>query len=131
MVVDTSALLAIMLNEHERDRFEDLILWSPTVVMSVVSVVETTIALASKGLDAEASRLDAILAALRIDVRAVDSDQGVLVRHAFLQYGRGRHPARLNFGDCFSYALVKMRNDRLLFKGDDFSKTDLIPVWQP
>ena len=58
-------------------------------------------------------------------------DQGKLARQAFLQYGRGRHPARLNFGDCFSYALAKMRNDRLLFKDDDFSKTDLIPVWQP
>ena len=131
MVVDTSALVAIMLNEHERDRFEDLILWSPTVVISVVSVVETTIAMANKGLDAEASRLDAILAALRVDVRPVGPDQGKLARQAFLQYGRGRHPARLNFGDCFSYALAKMRNDRLLFKGDDFSKTDLIPVWQP
>jgi ribonuclease VapC len=124
MVVDTSALLAIMLNEDERDKFQDLILWSPTVTMSVVSVVETTIALAAKG-------LEAILAALRIDVRAVDVGQGALARQAFMQYGRGRHPARLNFGDCFSYALAKARNDSLLFKGDDFSETDVVPAWQP
>jgi ribonuclease VapC len=131
MVVDTSALLAIMLNEGERDKFEDLILRSPMVVMSVVSVVETTIALASKGLEADASRLEAILAALRVDVRAVDVGQGLLARQAFMQYGRRRHPARLNFGDCFSYALAKARDDSLLFKGDDFSKTDVVPAWQP
>ena len=131
MVVDTSALLAIMLREDERDQFEDMILWSPTVVMSVVSVVETTIALTNKRLEADASRLEAILVALRIEVRSVDVDQGMLARQAFIQFGRGRHSARLNFGDCFSYALAKARNDSLLFKGDDFSKTDLVSAWKP
>jgi ribonuclease VapC len=131
MVIDTSALLAIMLDEDERDQFEDLILWSPTVVMSVVSVVETTIALANKRLEADVSRLKAILAALRVSARAVDVDQGMLARQAFIQYGRGRHPARLNFGDCFAYALAKARNDSLLFKGDDFNHTDIVPARRP
>jgi ribonuclease VapC len=131
MVVDTSALLAIVFDEAEREKFEDLILRSPTAAMSVVSVVEMTIAMASRQLDTDPSKLDGILSTLRIDVRAVDVAQGLLARQAFVQYGRGRHPARLNFGDCFSYALAKARNDTLPFKGDDFARTDVVPAWQP
>jgi ribonuclease VapC len=130
MVVDTSALLAIMFGEYERDAFEDLILRSPAVVMSVVSIVETTIALANRHLNADPSKLNELLTTLRIDFQPVDVDQGLTARKAFLLYGRGRHPARLNFGDCFSYALTKSRNDTLLFKGDDFAKTDIAPAWQ-
>jgi ribonuclease VapC len=131
MVVDTSALFAILVGEDERDQFEDLILRSPTAVISVVSIVETVIALTRKQLNIEASEIDGLLSTLGIAVRPVDVNQGLLARQAFLQYGRGRHPARLNFGDCFPYALAKARGDTLLFKGEDFSKTDLIPAWQP
>lgn len=131
MVVDTSALFAILVGEDERDRFEDLILRSPTAVISVVSIVETVIALTRKQLNIEASDVDGVLSTLGIAVRPVDVNQGLLARQAFLQYGPGRHPARLNFGDCFRYALAKARGDTLLFKGEDFSKTDLIPAWQP
>lgn len=130
MVVDTSALFAILVGEDERDQFEDLILRSPTAVISVVSIVETVIALTRKQLSIEAADIDGVLSTLGIAVRPVDVNQGVLARRAFLQYGRGRHPA-LNFGDCFPYALAKARGDTLLFKGEDFSKTDLIPAWQP
>jgi len=108
-----------------------LILRSPTTVISVVSIVETVIALTRKQLSIEAADIDGVLSTLGIAVRPVDVNQGVLARRAFLQYGRGRHPARLNFGDCFPYALAKARGDTLLFKGEDFSKTDLIPAWQP
>jgi ribonuclease VapC len=100
-------------------------------VISVVSIVETVIALTRKQLNIEASEIDGVLSTLGIAVRPVDVNQGLLARRAFLQYGRGRHPARLNFGDCFPYALAKSRGDMLLFKGEDFSKTDLIPAWQP
>lgn len=131
MVVDTSALFAILVGEDERDQFEDLILRSPTAVISVVSIVETVIALTRKQLNIGASDIDGVLGTLEIGVRPVDINQGLLARQAFLQYGRGRHPARLNFGDCFPYALAKIRGDTLLFKGEDFSKTDLIPAWQP
>jgi ribonuclease VapC len=131
MVVDTSALFAILVGEDERDQFEDLILRSPTAVISVVSVVETTIALARKQLNLEALDIDSVLNTLAIAIRPVDINQGLLARRAFLQYGRGRHPARLNFGDCFPYALAKARGDTLLFKGEDFAKTDLIPAWRP
>jgi ribonuclease VapC len=131
MVVDTSALFAVLVGEEERDQFEDLILRSPIAVISVVSIVETVIALTRKQLNIEASEIDGVLSTLGIAVRPVDVNQGLLARRAFLQYGRGRHPARLNFGDCFPYALAKSRGDMLLFKGEDFSKTDLIPAWQP
>ena len=131
MVVDTSALFAVLVGEDERDQFEDLILRSPTAVISVVSIVETVIALTRKQLSIEAADIDGVLSTLGIAVRPVDVNQGVLARRAFLQYGRGRHPAGLNFCDCFPYALAKARGDTLLFKGEDFSKTDLIPAWQP
>jgi ribonuclease VapC len=131
MVVDTSAFFAILVGEDERDQFEDLILRSLTAVISVGSIVETVIALTRKQLNIEASEIDGVLSTLGIDARPVDVNQGLLARRAFLQYGRGRHPARLNFGDCFPYALAKARGDTLLFKGEDFSKTDLIPAWQP
>jgi ribonuclease VapC len=131
MVVDTSALFAILVGEDERDQFEDLILRSPTAVISVVSIVETVVALTRKQLSIEAADIDGVLSTLGIVVRPVDVNQGVPARLAFLQYGRGRHPARLNFGDCFPCASAKARGDTLLFKGEDFSKTDLIPAWQP
>ena len=131
MVVDTSALTAIILCEKERFIFDDLILRTPTVVMSVVSVVETMIVLMSQRREPDAARLDEIIADLRIDVRGVDGKQGILARKAFEQYGRGRSPAALNFGDCFVYALAKAREDSLLFKGDDFAKTDIVPAWRP
>jgi ribonuclease VapC len=96
-----------------------------------VSIVETVIALTRKQLNIEASEIDGVLSTLGIAVRPVDVNQGLLAWRAFLQYGRGRYPARLNFGGCFPYALAKARGDTLLFKGEDFSKTDLIPAWQP
>ena len=131
MVVDTSALVAMILRERERFIFDDLILRTPTVVTSVVSVVETMIVLTNQRREPEAAKLDDTLAELRIDVRGVDGRQGVLARQAFEQYGRGRAPAALNFGDCFVYALAKARDDTLLFKGDDFLKTDVVPAWRP
>jgi len=68
---------------------------------------------------------------LSIDVVAVTIDDAVAAREAYFRYGRGYHPARLNLADCFAYALAKMRNEPLLFKGDDFSKTDIVPAWRP
>jgi len=131
MVVDTSALVAMILGADERAVFDDLVLRSPTVVMSVVSVVETMIVLMNKRREPEAARLDETLATLRVDVRGTDPNQGVLARQAFAQYGRGRGLAALNFGDCFAYALAKARDDTLLFKGNDFLNTDIAPAWRP
>jgi len=131
MVVDSSAFTAMIVGERERDLFEDLILRTPTAVISVATVVEISIVLRNKRQDAEAEVLDQLLSNLSLDVRPLDVSQGKLARDAFAKYGKGRHPAGLNFGDCFSYALAKARGDTLLFKGDDFANTDIMPAWRP
>ena len=131
MVVDTSIITAMIVDEPERDLFEDLILRASTVVISVAAVVEISIVLRHKRRDSDAEKLDELLSKLRIDVRGVDLSLGKLAREAFAQYGKGRHPAALNFGDCFTYALAKARDDVLLFKGDDFARTDIVPAWRP
>jgi ribonuclease VapC len=131
MVVDTSIITAMIVDEPERNLFEDLILRGSTVVISVAAVVEISIVLRHKRRDSDAEKLDELLSKLRIDVRGVDLSLGKLAREAFAQYGKGRHPAALNFGDCFTYALAKARDDVLLFKGDDFARTDIVPAWRP
>lgn len=131
MVVDSSAITAMIVGEAERELFEDLIMRAPTPVISVAAVVEVSIVLRNKRRDADADSLDEVLSELRLDVRAVDASQGRLAREAFARYGKGRHPAGLNFGDCFTYALAKARGDVLLFKGDDFARTDIVPAWRP
>jgi ribonuclease VapC len=131
MVIDTSALFAILAGEGERDQFVELILVSPTSVISVVSTVEIIISLTRQEINIDLSEVDRTLNKFGIVTEPVDPNQGLLAQQAFLRYGRSRHPARLNFGDCFSYALAKARGDTLLFKGEDFSKTDLIPAWRP
>jgi ribonuclease VapC len=131
MVVDTSVITAMIVDEPERNLFEDLILRASTVVISVAAVVEISIVLRHKRRDSDAEKLDELLSKLRIDVRGVDLSLGKLAREAFAQYGKGRHPAALNFGDCFTYALAKARDDVLLFKGDDFARTDIVPAWRP
>jgi len=74
------------------------------------------------------SRFEDLMVRLRFDIVAVDADMAWIARKANLTYGRGRHPARLNFGDCFSYALAKQTGEPLLFKGNDFSQTDIVPA---
>lgn len=131
MVLDTSAVTAMIIGERERELFQDIVLRQPTVVISVAAVVETSIVLRNKRLNPEAEKLDEFLREIRADVRAVDGHQGRLAREAFVRFGKGRHPAALNFGDCFTYALAKAQDDLLLFKGEDFSRTDLVPAWRP
>jgi ribonuclease VapC len=131
MVVDSSALLAVILQEDERPIFEDLILRRTDAVISVASVLEVTMTLLGRRRDADAARLEETLSILAINTHAVDLQQGILARQAFVRFGRGRHPAALNFGDCFAYALAKTRDEPLLFKGDDFAKTDIVPAWRP
>lgn len=125
MVIDTSAVLAILADEPERRAFNEAIEAAEARVMSVASFVEASIVIeACKG--AEGLRdLDLFLARAGVEIEDVDLEQGRLARQAFSRYGKSRHPAGLNFGDCFSYALAKVRGDRLLFKGQDFSRTDL------
>ncbi len=131
MVVDSSALIAVILREDEWLIFEDLILRTTDAVMSVASLLEVTVTLLGRRRDADAARLEETLSILAISTHAVDLQQGIFAREAFIRFGRGRHPAALNFGDCFAYALAKTRDEPLLFKGDDFAKTDIVPAWRP
>ena len=125
MVIDTSALVAILLNEPERRAFNELIEDADSLVLSAASLIETSIVLEARH-GAEAVRsLDLLLAKAGVVIEPVDTDQASVARQAFRQFGRGRHPAGLNFGDCFSYALAQVRGEALLFKGNDFSRTDI------
>ncbi len=128
MVLDTSALLAILLDEPERGSFAQLIEEAERRLLSVASFVEISIILESR-FGAEGVRaLDRLLSTAAIEMVAVDSAQGMAAREAFRQFGKGRHPAGLNFGDCFSYALARCLREPLLFKGSDFSQTDVAVV---
>lgn len=128
MVIDSSALVAILRDEPERAIFVDAIESSDARRMSTATFVEISIVIeATRG--AEGLRdLDHFLARAGIDLVAVDPDHAYLSRRAFSRFGKGRHRAGLNFGDCFSYALAKTLGEPLLCKGDDFIHTDIV-VW--
>ena len=127
MVVDTSAIIAILRMEPEADLFLRTISGQETLLMSSVSALEAAMVLA-KGLDETLawSPLDAFIGASRIEVIAFDTEQSRLAREAFAKFGKGRHKAGLNLGDCAAYALAKSRGMPLLFKGNDFSLTDAL-----
>jgi ribonuclease VapC len=128
MVIDTSALLAILQNEPERRAFNEAIEAAETRALSTATFVETSIVIESR-YGAEGLRdLDLLIAKANIDLVAVDAEQAHGARHAFSRFGKGRHPANLNYGDCFSYALAKALHAPLLYKGDDFSQTDITAV---
>lgn len=125
MIIDTSAVIAILSDEPERLAFNESIEGAHSCSMSVVSFVEASIVIESKrGYDGLRD-FDLFIASAGIDVVPVDIEQAHNARQAFHQYGKGHHPAGLNFGDCFSYALAKTTGLPLLFKGRDFSRTDI------
>ena len=127
MVIDSSAVLAIMFGEEDAERFATAIETDPTRLMSSASILEATIvAVARKGPQSE-RELDLFLIRAGIETVAFNEEQLKVARFAFREYGKGRHPAGLNFGDCFSYALSRTSGEPLLFKGDDFAKTDIVP----
>ena len=125
MVIDTSALLAIALNEPERQRFIDAIERHPRRLISVASVLEAGIVVESRSGSEAGEDLDQLIAQLALQIEPVTVAQVHTARHAYRTYGKGRHPAALNFGDCFVYALARDVSEPLLFKGDDFSQTDI------
>lgn len=125
MVIDTSALLAILQTEAESRSFIEQIEAAQTRLMSVANFVEASIVIEARH-GAEGLRdLDLFLAKAEVRLVSVDPEQGYLARQAFHLYGKGRHPAGLNYGDCFSYALAKLEGEPLLYKGRDFSLTDI------
>lgn len=134
MVIDTSALLAILLDEPERRAFVEAIARDPQRLMSVASFVECSLVLESR-FGAEGLRdLDLFIARAQVTLAPVDVDQAYVARQAWRGYGKGRHAAGLNFGDCFAYALSRTLAEPLLFKGRDFALTDVeqaIPATAP
>lgn len=127
IVVDSSALIAILRREPDADVFLRCIAEAGGCLVSAVSQLEASLVLAGRTGDRSAWRdLDALLRRAAMQVVAHDAALAETARDAFLRYGKGRHPAALNFGDCASYALARSRALPLLFKGDDFRRTDLI-----
>lgn len=127
MVIDTSALLAILQNEPERRAFNEAIEAADARAMSAATFVEVSILVESR-YGAEGLReLDQFLDRAGIEIVDVDGEQAQVGRRAFSRFGKGRHPAGLNYGDCFSYALAITMGEPLLYKGNDFAQTDVRP----
>jgi ribonuclease VapC len=125
MIVDTSALLAVLLDEAEAPRFAAAMERGGPLRLSAANYVEAAI-FADRNLDeVRRAMLDTFLAEFSIEIEPVTVEQARLARQAFVLFGKGRHKAGLNFGDCFSYALAKAYREPLLFKGNDFGYTDL------
>jgi ribonuclease VapC len=132
MIIATSAIAAILLDEPEQIIFKRILAAETAIAMSVMTFYEASIVLAGKKRTPDAAgTIDEFVRDLAIDVAAATTEDAVAAREAYFRYGRGYHPAGLNFADCFAYALAKTRNEALLFKGDDFSKTDITPAWRP
>ena len=125
MVLDTSAVLAILMDEPERHRFNKLIAADPKRLLSASTFVEAAIVIEARHGEPGGRELDLFLHRAGMEIVPTDAEQAELARIAWREYGKGRHAANLNFGDCFSYALARASGEALLFKGDDFTRTDI------
>ena len=125
MVIDTSALIAILLNEAETEAFAKAIAADPKRLISAFNLLETAIVIEAKKGEAGGIELDLLLHRARIETVAISAEQVELARTAWRVYGKGNHPAGLNIGDCCAYALAKYSGEPLLFKDGDFSLTDI------
>ncbi|EWY39524.1 ribonuclease [Skermanella stibiiresistens SB22] len=125
MVIDTSAVIAILLKEPEAALLADTIAGGSPRLMSAASLLEASMVIETRKGEAGGRELDLFIYRAGIEIVPVDQEQAEMARAAWRRYGKGRHPAGLNYGDCFSYALAKVRGASLVFKGDDFSRTDL------
>jgi ribonuclease VapC len=128
MVLDTSALIAILCDEPEAPAMEGAIELDPVRLLSAANLVEASIVIEARYGGAGGRELDLLIGKARMEITSVDVETADLARDAYRRYGRGKHPAGLNFGDCFAYALASLRGEPLLFKGDDFSRTDIAAV---
>lgn len=127
IAVDSSALIAIMLNEAERASFLDALDNAPAIVMSSTSLVETRLVAWARGRESLVDQLNALVLAYGIEIAPTGLPEADFAHAANVHYGKGSgHPAQLNFGDLFAYALAKSRDIPLLFKGNDFAQTDVV-----
>ena len=125
MVLDTSAIFAILSRETVAERLIAAVDADPTRLISAATVVEMTLVILGRYGEAGEPMLDRFIRGIGAEVVDVDEEQTAVARDAAIRYGRGRHAAGLNFGDCFSYALAVVRNEPLLFTGKDFAQTDV------
>ncbi|MEE8188820.1 MAG: type II toxin-antitoxin system VapC family toxin [Kiloniellales bacterium] len=128
MVIDTSAIAAILFAEGDAERYAEVIAGDQIRLVSAGTVLECSLVVEGELGEEGGRELDLLVLRAGIETIAFSADQLSIARHAFRTFGKGRHPAGLNYGDCFSYALSKSSGEPLLFKGADFSKTDVRPV---
>jgi len=128
VVIDSSALIAILLGEPEAEALARAIVRDPVRLISTFSALETGIVIEVRKGEAGGREFDLLLHRARIEIVPMNVEQYEIAREAWRIYGKGRHPAGLNIGDCCSYALAKYSGEPLLFKGEDFSKTDVLAV---
>jgi ribonuclease VapC len=125
MIIDTSAIIAILAGEPDAAHFAQLIETNPAPRIGTPALLEASIVLTRWYGDVAEAALDAFVRESGAEIVAFDLPQLRAAQSAYLQYGKGRHPAGLNFGDCMSYALAQVCGEELLFKGQDFSQTDI------
>lgn len=128
MTIDTSALIAILLLEPEAERMANAIAADPKRLVSAISALEAGIVIEAKKGEPGGRELDLLLHRIGADIVALEVRQFELARAAWRSFGKGRHPAGLNIGDCCSYALSQFSGEPLLFKGNDFTQTDIARV---
>lgn len=125
MIVDTSAIVAILYGEPEAERFGRAISQAQRCRMSVANLLEAGIVVEGRGGEARGRALDLFMQSARIELVPVTVDHARRARQAWRRFGKGNHPAGLNFGDCFAYALAEATREPLLYKGEDFARTDI------
>jgi len=129
MIVDSSALIAILRDERDARAYAQAIAHAAVRRISAASYVETAAVIDGSHSPIASRRFDDFLREAQLVIEPVTENQARIAREAYRDFGRGSgHPARLNFGDCFAYALAKALNEPLLFKGDDFTQTDVTPA---
>ena len=128
MVIDTSAIIALLGMEADAARIAVALESDPSRIISAATLIETGIVIESRHGVPGGRELDLLVARAGLTVESVTAEQAEVAREAWRRYGKGRHSAGLNFGDCFSYALARVKGEPLLFKGDDFTHTDITAV---
>src|SRR5580692_996020 len=126
MIVDTSAVIAVLFEESDADIYANAIAQAAECRMSAATFVEISIVIEAQTKGSGSRQLDAFIRRADIVIEPVTEEQAHLARQAYTDFGKGRHSAGLDYGDCFSYALAKATGQALLFKGKDFAKTDLV-----
>ncbi|MGE0665233.1 MAG: type II toxin-antitoxin system VapC family toxin [Sphingomonadales bacterium] len=131
MVIDTAVLIAILLGEEDADTYLQILDTEYDLLISAAALVEATAVMLRRGGPGSVDDLNEFLDRAEIEIVPVSVSQARMAQRAYLSYGKGRHVAGLNFGDCFAYALTKETGEKLLFKGSDFSRTDISPALSP